>query len=89
MEGELGKNTWEKSRLEMGKSMLEKNRLEMGKSMLEKNRLEMGKSRLEKSRLETGRMEFRFEVYMCIPSFSRMTCIRVACQIPNSTGCSV
>lgn len=39
--------------------------------------------------VSAGRMEFRFEVYMCIPSFSRMTCIRVACQIPNSTGCSV
>jgi hypothetical protein len=64
MEGELGKNKWEKSRLEMGKSMLEKNRLEMGKSMLEmgksmlekeRNRLEMGKSRLEKSKLEKER----------------------------------
>jgi len=48
--GEMGKNKWEKSRLEMGKSMLEKNRLEMGKSMLE-----MGKSRLEKSKLEKER----------------------------------
>ncbi|KAH8953160.1 hypothetical protein BDL97_08G009100 [Sphagnum fallax] len=51
-EGEMGKNKWEKSRLEMGKSMLEKNRLEMGKSMLEmgKSRLEMERNRLEMER---------------------------------------
>jgi hypothetical protein len=53
-EGEMGKNKWEKSRLEMGKSMLE-----MGKSKLEKerNRLEKERNRLEmeRNRLETER----------------------------------
>jgi hypothetical protein len=56
MEGEVGKNKWEKSRLEMGKSMLEKNRLEMGKSMLE-----MGKSRLEKERNRLEKERNRLE----------------------------
>ncbi|CAK9233264.1 unnamed protein product [Sphagnum troendelagicum] len=59
-EGEMGKNKWEKSRLEMGKSMLE-----MGKSMLEmgKSMLEMGKSKLEKerNRLEKERNKLEME----------------------------
>jgi hypothetical protein len=88
MEGEVGKNKWEKSRLEMGKSMLEKNRLEMGKSMLE-----MGKSRLEKerNRLEKERNRLEMERNTLVKSrLGMVNCNRVLeLELENKTAATL
>ncbi|KAH8953159.1 hypothetical protein BDL97_08G009100 [Sphagnum fallax] len=85
-EGEMGKNKWEKSRLEMGKSMLEKNRLEMGKSMLE-----MGKSRLEKSKLEKERNRLEMERNTLVKSrLGMVNCNRVLeLELENKTAATL